>query len=128
MRDRFGEIQVYVRWQKAAGEQKRFDKAKSLSCFASKDEPAALYLLRCMMGNPEIIPDPEVRLSEGRASDWVPGKLVGRRDSRCTRLLDQERRLHNGYPTGTATTANLCLRLRIYSAVFGSGVSNSEVL
>jgi hypothetical protein len=31
MRDWFGETQVYVRWQKAAEEQKRFDKAKALS-------------------------------------------------------------------------------------------------
>jgi hypothetical protein len=55
MRDWFGETQVYVRWQKAAEEQKRFDKAKTLSCLASRDHPAALYPLRHMTGNPEII-------------------------------------------------------------------------
>jgi hypothetical protein len=37
MRDYFGETQAYVRWQKAAEEQKRFDKAKTLSCLASRD-------------------------------------------------------------------------------------------
>src|SRR5713101_4688181 len=58
MRDWFGETQVYVRWQKAAEEQKRFDKAKTLSCFASRDHPAPLYSLRPMTGNPEIIPAP----------------------------------------------------------------------
>jgi hypothetical protein len=58
MRDWFGETQVYVRWQKAAEEQKRFDKAKTLSCLASGGYLAALYPLRHMTGNPEIIPDP----------------------------------------------------------------------
>jgi hypothetical protein len=59
MRDWFGETQVYVRWQKVAEEQKRFDKAKTLSCLASRDHPAALYPLRHMTRNPEIIPDPK---------------------------------------------------------------------
>jgi hypothetical protein len=53
MRDWFGETQVYVRWQKAGEEQKRFDKAKTLSCLASRDHPAALYPLRPMTGNPD---------------------------------------------------------------------------
>ena len=57
MRDRFGETQMYVRWQKAEEEQKRFDKAKRLSWLASRDHPAALYPLRHMTSNPEIIPD-----------------------------------------------------------------------
>jgi hypothetical protein len=57
MRDWFGETQVYVRWQKAAEEQKRFDKAKTLSCLASRGHLAALYPLRHMTGNPEIIPE-----------------------------------------------------------------------
>src|SRR5467141_4178508 len=39
MQDWSGETQVYVRWQKAAEEQKRFDKAKTLSCLASRDHP-----------------------------------------------------------------------------------------
>ena len=54
MRDWFGETQVYVRWQKAAEEQKRFDKAKTLSCLASRDHPAALYPLRHITGNPKL--------------------------------------------------------------------------
>ena|SRR5260370_31417770 len=54
MRDWFGETQVYVQWQKAAEEQKRFDKTKTLSCFASRDYPAALYPLRHRKGNPKL--------------------------------------------------------------------------
>src|SRR5229473_352556 len=54
MRDWFGETQVYVRWQKAAEEQKRFDKAKTVSSLASRDHPAALYPFRHITGNPKL--------------------------------------------------------------------------
>src|ERR1700688_229249 len=54
MWDRTGETQVYVQWQKAAEEQKRFDKAKTLSCLASRDHPATLYPLRPITGNPRL--------------------------------------------------------------------------
>ena len=64
MRDRFGETQVYVRWQKAAGEQKRFDKAKTLSCLASRDHPAELYPLGHRTGNAEIISDAKLGASD----------------------------------------------------------------
>jgi hypothetical protein len=75
MRDWSGETQVYVRWQKAAEEQKRFDKAKTLSCLASRDHPAALYPLRHMTGNPEIIPDPKSAYGRWRPSGRMPCKL-----------------------------------------------------
>ena len=74
MRDWFGETQVYVRWQKAAEEQKRFDKAKTLSCLAPRDHPAALYPLGHMTGNAEIIPDPKSAYGRWRPSGRKPGK------------------------------------------------------
>jgi hypothetical protein len=37
MWDRIGENQVYIRQQKAAEEQLRFDKTEKASCLASKD-------------------------------------------------------------------------------------------
>ena len=75
MQDWSGETQVYVRWQKAAEEQKRFDKAKTLSCLASRDHPAALYPLRHITGNLEIIPDLKSAYGRWRPCDRMPGKL-----------------------------------------------------
>src|ERR1700676_2370997 len=54
MPDYSGETQAYVQRQKAAEEQQRFEKTKTLSCLASRDHPAALYPLGHMRGNAEI--------------------------------------------------------------------------
>src|SRR6202140_1887751 len=72
MRDWSGETQVYVRWQKAAEEQKRFDKAKTLSCLASRDHPAALNPLRHITGNPKLF---RARGSLGLFTRIVPHQL-----------------------------------------------------
>jgi hypothetical protein len=45
---------VYDRRQKAQEEQKQFDKTKTLSCLASKGQPAALHPHHHVTGNPEI--------------------------------------------------------------------------
>jgi hypothetical protein len=84
MRDWFGETQVYVRWQKAAEEQKRFDRAKTLSCLASRDHPAPLYPLRPKTGNPEIIPAPLMGGGDLAAAGLVR-RITGEMEERSSR-------------------------------------------
>jgi hypothetical protein len=50
----------------AAKEQQQFDKAKTLSCLASRDHPAALYPFRHRTGNLEIILGPKLAYVSGQ--------------------------------------------------------------
>src|ERR1700730_9671089 len=103
MWDRTGENQVYVRQQKAAEEQLRFDKTEKPSCLASKDKQR-----QCT-----TVPAPHVQLSRNSVAMpfisgiCTPGPVTAL--DRCAVLWGDTWRVHwprsscEGTSSGTAT-------------------------
>jgi hypothetical protein len=72
MWDRTGENQAYVRQQKAAEEQPRFDKTQKPSCLASKDNGGSVPQCRAEMRER----DAATRYLSPRTPCWQPAKTV----------------------------------------------------